>query len=238
MVLSTLPYEYDCLAALKQVLPEASYIEVNPLPVDVGMQIIDDWLSSASRTVSQQQREIMTVAAKQCSLPLYLKLVFDQARRWYSYHTITSADLPVTIPTVISLLFDKLERQHGKMLVSRALSYITASPSGVAESELEDLLSCDDVVLQDVYQYWLPPVRRIPPLLWTRIRSEIDEYLVERETDNNRVIYWYHRQFIEVARARYLHNEGVVREIHSLCADYYLGTWANQEKPFKYTDKQ
>ena len=29
----------------------------------------------------------------------------------------------------------------------------------------------DDVVLDDIYQYHLPPTRRVPPLLWARIRS-------------------------------------------------------------------
>ena len=28
-------------------------------------------------------------------------------------------------------------------------------------------------VLDDIYQYHLPPTRRIPPLLWTRVRSDL-----------------------------------------------------------------
>ena len=36
--------------------------------------------------------------------------------------------------------------QHGKLLVSHALAYITASKSGLSESELEDLISLDDKV--------------------------------------------------------------------------------------------
>mgnify|MGYP001799859110 CR=1 FL=1 len=51
--------------------------------------------------------------------------------------------------------------------------YITASKSGLSEAELEDLLSLDEKVLNDVFQYHIPPVRRIPPLLWTRIRNDL-----------------------------------------------------------------
>ena len=38
-----------------------------------------------------------------------------------------------------------------------------------------DLWTCDldDVVLDDIYQYHLPPTRRVPPLLWARIRSYV-----------------------------------------------------------------
>ena len=68
----------------------------------------------------------------------------------------------------IFLLFEKVENKHGWPLVSHALAYVTASKSGVSETELEDLISLDDKVLDDIYQYHLPPTRRIPPLLWTR----------------------------------------------------------------------
>lgn len=61
--------------------------------------------------------------------------------------------------------------QHGRLLVFHALAYITAARSGLSETELEDLISLDDKVLDDVYQYHLPPVRRIPPLLWTRYNT-------------------------------------------------------------------
>jgi hypothetical protein len=77
--------------------------------------------------------------------------------------------------------------------VFHALAYITAAKSGLSESELEDLISLDDKVLDDVYQYHLPPVRRIPPLLWTRIRNDLPNYLSEREADGISVMNWYHR---------------------------------------------
>lgn len=100
--------------------------------------------------------------------------------------------------------------------MSHALAYVTAARSGVSESELEDLISLDDKVLDDIYQvltaiwlklmpsqmfhlivflfqYHLPPVRRIPPLLWTRVRSDLPGYLSDSEADGVSVINWYHR---------------------------------------------
>ena len=60
-----------------------------------------------------------------------------------------------------------------KVLQLLLSGYITASKSGLSEAELEDLLSLDEKVLNDVFQYHIPPVRRIPPLLWTRIRNDL-----------------------------------------------------------------
>lgn len=53
------------------------------------------------------------------------------------------------------------------------IGYLTASRHGLTDKELEDVLSLDDQVLQDTYEYHLPPsqhVVRLPSLLWTRIR--------------------------------------------------------------------
>jgi hypothetical protein len=36
--------------------------------------------------------------------------------------------------------------QHGWMLVSHALAYVTASKNGVSEPEIEDFISLDDKV--------------------------------------------------------------------------------------------
>lgn len=55
-------------------------------------------------------------------------------------------------------------------------------------------------VLNDVYQYHLPPIRRIPPSLWARIHNDVSNYLSAREADKTTVFNWYHRQFIEVAK--------------------------------------
>lgn len=122
----------------------------------------------------------------------------------------------------------------------RSLAYLTASKNGLSDVELEDVLSLDDVVLNDVFQHWLPPVRRIPPLLIPRLQDELSSYVMQREANETVVFYWYHSQFISVARQRYLDaNEMHRREIHCTLAHYYLGTWGGgKKKPFKFSQKQ
>ena len=171
-------------------------------------------------------------AFQKCPLPLYLKLAFDEALRWKSYTPESDICLEQNVREIIDDMFQRLERRHGKILVSHALAYITASKNGLTEPELEDLLSLDDEVLNDVYQYWTPPVRRLPPLLWIRIRSDIGDYLTERGADGTQVVFWYHRQFIEAARERYLIAKQA-KTIHSYMSDYFLGKWSGGvKKPF------
>lgn len=57
---------------------------------------------------------------------------------------------------------------------------------GLLETELRDIMSLDDDVISEVYRHSPPPTRsliRLPPLLWARLKRDLDDYLVERWTD-------------------------------------------------------
>ena len=164
---------------------------------ELGLIAIQEMLSSISRCINAEQTEVVKTALKACNEALYVKLVFDQIRLWRSF-TTGPAELSIktTIYDIIGDTFYRVEMAHGKVLVGAAMAYVTASKNGLGETEVEDLISIDETVLNDIYQYHLPPTRRIPPLLWTRIRSEIPAYLSEREADGVTVVSWYHRQFI------------------------------------------
>jgi NACHT domain- and WD repeat-containing protein len=131
---------------------------VTPLGQNLGTAIIQTWLSDSRRTVTPAQWAAVQDALNHCNLPLFVKLVFDQISRWRSYHVIGSSSLSIaaahhqmpglahTIHDSIMKLFDRVESQHGRLLVSHALGYITASKGGLSAAELEDVLSLDEKV--------------------------------------------------------------------------------------------
>ena len=51
-------------------------------------------------------------------------------------------------------------------------------------------------------------------------------FAVERGADGSRVIYWYHRQFIEAAQRRYCSDSDKNKAIHKALADFFAGTWS------------
>ena len=139
--------------------------------------------------------------------------------------------------------------------MQRAFGYLTASKNGLTELEMEDLLSLDDDVLNTVFEFHLPPIRRLPSILWARIRADIVEYIVDREADGARVMSWYHRQFIEKAdryftkqsgwSSRYTktnHPDVSVKDETAISVnmyEYFKGIWSGgKKKPFKYTERQ
>lgn len=212
--------------------PDDNFKAIPKMSEEEAGYVLDHWLSDAKRSLTSLQRQKVLNAFNNCQLPLFLKLAFDEACRWKSYIPDTETCLPSTIREIIQSLFERLERIHGRMLTSRALAYISGSKNGLTGSEQEDLLSLDDEVLNDVYQYWTPPVRRLPPLIWLRLRSDLGDYFVDRGSDGARVSFWYHRQFIKVSRERYLKKQQAMK-IHSNMAEYFQGMWSGgKTKPF------
>ena len=83
-----------------------------------------------------------------------------------------------------------------------ALAYITLAENGVSATELNQLLSLADDVLESVYEWWVPPVRIVPPLLVTRLLTDLAPYLTRRgDGSGAELVSWYHRQFWEAAGA-------------------------------------
>ncbi|CAL8088657.1 unnamed protein product [Orchesella dallaii] len=225
---------------LRRILDaEDHFIEVTALGEKLATQVMRKWLIAANRDVTNYQWRVVCNALAECSLPIFVKLVFAETCRWKSYSKPNDTLLATNVMDSIFKLFERIEMQHGRLLVTHALAYVTAAKSGLSETELEDLISMDDKVLDDVYQYHLPPVRRIPPLLWTRIRNDLPNYLSEREADGVSVLSWYHRQFRDAAKERYFKDEAMSIYFHSSIADYFLGLWGGgNPKPFQYTEIQ
>ena len=237
-IVSTYTEASDLIGTLRFMFLSSSFIQVPVFSSELSIQVLKSWLQQGNRTLTEEQISLAEAAFEKCSLPLYVKLIYDQVKGWRSYTPVSEYSLAYTVQNSIDRLFLLLEKKHGVILVSRALAYVTASATGISETELEDLLSLDDVILTSVYQIHIPPLRRIPPLLWVRIRHDISQYLVDKEVDEVRVFFWYHRQFFETAEKRYLQDPSIKVEIHSLMSDYYLGKWHGVKKPFKYTPGQ
>ena len=225
LIISTLPEEHGILDNLRKILPDKScYVEVPLLPDATGKEIVEKYLKQHKRKLTQGQMGYVLSLFKQAPTPLFLKLLLDEAKKWHSYTPMGTLMLASTVKEAINMLFENLEKKFGYTLVSHALGYITVGQHGLTEFEIEDVLSCDDKVLDEVYKFHDPPIQgivRIPPVLWTRIRFDIQEYLVERVSYGKSTLNWYHRQFIATAREKYT-SDGKDIELHKNLTDIYL----------------
>lgn len=229
IVVSMLPVVHNCLQNMQKLLDDRScYVEMTPVKQNLGLEIVDGWLENHKRQITEEQRTLISSAISNCPQPLYLKILFEEFSKWPSYNLVRDVSLPATVRAAITFLFEELERKYGELLVSHALGYLTAGRQGLTDSELRDVLSCDDEVLDVVYQYWDPPeetVIRIPSSVLKRIRYDIKEFLTQRQAGGKTVHGWYHRQFIEAAFDRYLCEPSAFSARHKLLSDMYLDVY-------------
>lgn len=215
-----------------------SFIDLKPISVSEAGDLLCYYLSRYGRTLSNQQRSAFTNVFQKCSQPLFVSLCAEKCKCIHSSDSVNTAEFSTNIGGAISAMLSDLEKKHGYELVSRSMSYLVGSVTGLSDCEMEDLLSLDDSVMSAVYSNRKPFLWRIPHNKWLMLKDDIDRYLVQREVDGVTVYRWKDEQFNQSIRQRYLSDEAKSKEIYSLIADYYLGIWHGKSKPLSTVEGQ
>ncbi|CAF1506773.1 unnamed protein product, partial [Didymodactylos carnosus] len=174
--------------------------------LDIIWMIYNSWLKEEKRAITMEQRNFLQLFLEkhQRMSPLFVKLIFDLIIKWHSYDKLDEALFEIKdVNDCIVLILRRMQTIHNSVFFSRALSYISAFKNGITQTELEDLLSLDDQVLESVFEYFLPPVKRIPPLLWTRLRNDLEEYVIESRGDGVVIMKWFYRKFRATIKSEY-----------------------------------
>ncbi|KAH3890890.1 NACHT and WD repeat domain-containing protein 2-like [Dreissena polymorpha] len=198
--------------------------------------------SETKKTVWYEEWKRIQTAFSAISSPLYARLVFEQTiSQWRPFDEVSKEAIPRSVEEHVCHLFEALEKRHGAVPVQRMLGYLTAAEGGLSESELDDILSLDDTLLNEVYlvlnEY--PNIRRMPHYFWARLRQDLRPYLTFVHTDGIATVQWRYKTMALVAKERYRTNgDGRIIEMFSNMADYFLGTWSDTKmKPFKHPAK-
>jgi hypothetical protein len=220
LIVSTLPGVH--LAQLERKLPARNILQLGPLTLTEGQDLLKMWLGDAGRALQPEQAKEVLGKFVPNGLPLYLKLAFEEARRWHSYTPPVS--LAADVPGIIRAWFARLslDTHHGAVVVSKSLGYLAAASHGLTEDELLDVLSRDREVLADFRSRarHTPPDERLPVIVWSRLYFDLEPYLNEHSADGTSLLGFYHRQLHEAVEADYLAgDDGRLR--HAALADYF-----------------
>lgn len=195
IIVSLLPG--DMLENLRPRIAERNLLPLGPMPTTDARQLLSAWLADAHRTLQKKQADAVLDAFAPSGLPLCLRLAFAQAAEWHSYDE--PPPLPSTPKGFVESLLTRLcePDKHGEPLVKRMLGYLAASRHGLSEDELLDLLCLDAHVMEHVLshaRHALPDDDlRLPFVLWSRLYSDLQPYLVERVAENTTLIAFAHR---------------------------------------------
>ena len=191
-------------------LTGAAQTAVKEFPAEEADQVLAAWLADAKRELQTEQRQkvLGAFAQSESRLPLYLKLAFEEVRRWRSFQPLQGCVLGSDVGGMIDVLFNRLSAQanHGPVLVERSLGYLAAARYGLTEDEMLDVLAEDDAVWSDFDQRKHHDIseRRLPVVVWSRLLQDLEPYFTERAAPGGTVISFFHRQLAERVEAKFL----------------------------------
>lgn len=179
------------------------------------------------RRLTTIQQESLLKAFNHNGSALWLKLAYEEASSW------TSRDAPRDLPTDIhGLIEDLIDRRlikhenHPKVFTERALAYLTAGRFGLSEAELGRALGTDTdvraefIALEKTQHKWNDN-QRLPPILWSRLYFDLEPYLGKTVVDGTLLIRWFHREFADVMKRRFLRHPQDRAAIHGALANTF-----------------
>ena len=204
----------DMTEDVKKALPVEAFYELGDMSVE-GEALLNSWLDRKQRTLSSEQRDYVLQQYEQCPRPLFLKLMVERVIKWPSW-TKTEQMIP-TIKGAIEMYLADLERRHGLILTSRALSYLVTSRYGLSEQEWFTLVSQDIQILEEfeMRNPDSPEVKTLPMNIYSRFYWDLAPYLAERLHGDHHLFTFFHAFFREVIELRYLHDEETKRDIQA-----------------------
>lgn len=139
--------------------------------------------------------------------PLYIQLLSDICRRIHSY------DVPEVLPKagnaqeLIRLLVRKQSAGTYQILYYHILGYIALAEEGLSEQELLEILSADQEVCAEIKSQTEWEFKgKIPSVLWVRILVEIQDFLMEAES-NGILLYRFRHMLIHQEIKKMIGNE-------------------------------
>lgn len=174
---------------------------------------LDSWLSADSRALQPKQKStiLRSVIGLRDPSPLALRILYEESKHLNSLDAPMEEFLGVKeIDEILAHWFARLEAEHGALFVQTTLALITASFTGLEETELEDLLSLRDDLLAEAYTDFVPPLARFPQRRIFKLLRDLRPFMWLGN--------WAHREVHRTALDRY---DSKIISAYRLIADYF-----------------
>jgi hypothetical protein len=160
--------------------------------------------------------------------PLWLRLAAEEARHWDSGSPCPA--LPNSIESMVARYRTKVLKKaghHGSWFVDRSLAFLASCRAGISESEIGCALATDREVRAEfraaerTTQRW-GPKDQLPPVLWSRLRSDLEPFLMQQEVDGALALRFFHSEIADCVKRRVLRTEKQRRLVHSHLARVFV----------------
>uniref|UniRef100_A0A6J0UD75 Uncharacterized protein isoform X1 n=4 Tax=Pogona vitticeps TaxID=103695 RepID=A0A6J0UD75_9SAUR len=214
---------FSCLRKLEKMTKKENILQIPPLTLGEINEMISSWLEKDHRSLTKGQHDHLMEACATCPLPLYTCCAYKESCSWTSFSPQTEMFLPQTLHDMYSWTLGRMEKLHGEQVLKRMAAYVTLSRNGITQKELLDLMSMDDLVLQEVAKFQTASIPAFPLVLWLKLLDDFGDDIREQRTDNTYVFTWAHKSLKQVCLERYLKAQDFQLSLHATFANYYLG---------------
>jgi hypothetical protein len=191
-------------------------IVIPPLDDTEQEEFIRNTFANYGKSLDKAQLQLL-LRKKNSRNPLYLAGACEEMRISGVFERLSSEfrSLPDSVESLFEQVLDRVEKDQGKSLVKEALLLLACSRYGILESEMLELLA---------------PIgdERLPYAIWAGFYRSLKFYLrpsgVAKNSDSEMVsspINFFHRQFADAVRRRYLKTEKIVVDTHRRLARYF-----------------
>lgn len=123
-----------------------------------------------------------------------------------------------------------IESHIGITLLTFVLGLLIAAKHGICESEMLDLLSCEDSILNIMFFNEETKVRRFPAVIWTLVKKFLNPF-ISTQVLGGRTLTMLSCDAYRTVVKKYLQAKNCsVKAYAQVLVDYFFGKWAEGEK--------
>lgn len=145
-------------------------------------------LAKHKRVIAKNKEKLLINHLQKAS-PFVLQNVLHMLTEWHVDYNFINNHFPLSNEEIVHKQLDQLEFRFGHEIVEAVCRYITLSNFGLSETELLDILSCNNDVILTIIRSCNSEVFRFPWFLWIHLKTELGTHL--------RVLFTMHMHFLE-----------------------------------------
>ena len=194
---------------LKEITPNIHLVEQFNKPEKLLLNL----LKKENRTLQKHQLNYFLNQYKNTKTPLYVYVASQEIKHWKSFDlteeqtpikNYKTQDLANSQKEIIEEFIANLSMffHHDKDFVQKVLAYIYASKDGLSENELLELLNTDKDFIQKLAPdtWHINTNKELPLVIWTRLHTQLKPFLSKKKQDNEELLFFFHREFIDVIK--------------------------------------
>lgn len=186
-------------------------------------------LSIRKKKLSDTQKDMINTYLNENSNSRFSSLLGIMYVQWAE---LLDAKIENGIEGLIFQYLSNVECHIGITLLTFVLGILVTAKHGICESEMLDLLSCEDSILNIIFFNEDTKVCRFPAVMWALTKKLLDPFL-STQVLGGRTLTMFSCEAYRTVVKKYLQNKGCSMKAYAqVLVDYFFGKWAEgQKKP-------